>query len=122
MVKSDSFKGRLVYSTDTGRICPDCEKPSDGCRCKEKSKSTIVGDGIIRISRSTKGRKGKGVTIISGVPVTLTELEVLAKALRKKCGSGGTVKNNTIEIQGDHRDFLLRELEKRGWKAKLAGG
>jgi len=81
-----------------------------------------VGDGIVRIGRETKGRKGKGVTIISGVPLDPPGLLALGKELKKRCGSGGTVKDGIIEIQGDHRDMLLEELQKRGWKVKRCGG
>ncbi len=102
-----------VYSTEQGRICPAGNKPQ---------KSASAGDGIVRISRETKGRKGKGVTIISGVPLDSSGLQALAQELKKKCGSGGTVKENRIEIQGDHRDLLLAELAKRGWQVKLSGG
>ena len=81
-----------------------------------------MGDGIVRIGRETKGRKGKGVTIISGVPLDPPGLLALGKELKKRCGSGGTVKDGIIEIQGDHRDMLLEELQKRGWKVKRCGG
>jgi len=79
-------------------------------------------DGIVRIQRESKGRKGKGVTLITGVSLPPEELKKLAKTLKQKCGSGGTVKDGVIEIQGDHREILLAELQKQGWKVKLAGG
>jgi translation initiation factor 1 len=101
---------RLVYSTDSGRIT-------------ESEVSKIVqGDGIVRIRRETKGRKGKGVTTLSGFSMSESELKVLAKQLKQKCSTGGTVKDGMIEIQGDHREILKVELEKRGLIAKLAGG
>lgn len=81
-----------------------------------------MGDGVVRVSRQTKGRKGAGVSIITGVPIADSELKKLAKELKKKCGSGGTVKNGVIEIQGDHRDVLVNALIRSGYKAKLAGG
>ena len=81
-----------------------------------------MGDGIVRIQRETKGRKGKGVTLINGVPLAGAELKQLAKKLKQKCGTGGTIKNGVIEIQGDHRDLLLAELTQLGWKVKIAGG
>ena len=79
-------------------------------------------DGVVRVSRETQGRKGKGVTVITGLGLPPAELEALATDLKKKCGSGGAVDNGRIEIQGDHRDRLVDELTKRGWKAKRAGG
>jgi translation initiation factor 1 len=101
---------RLVYSTDSGRIT-------------EPGVSKIAqGDGIVRIRRETKGRKGKGVTTLSGFSMSESELKVLAKQLKQKCSTGGTVKDGMIEIQGDHREILKVELEKRGLITKLAGG
>ncbi len=111
----------MVYSTAVGKVCPACGKPVAGCICSKK-KSPSAGDGIVRIGRETKGRKGKGVTTISGVPLDPSALSVLAKELKKKCGSGGTIKDTIIEIQGDHRDLLFAELQQRGWQVKRCGG
>ena len=80
------------------------------------------GDGTVRISRETKGRKGKGVTLISGVPLGAAAIAALAKDLKQRCGTGGTVKDGVIEIQGDHRDRLIEELQSRGHRVKRAGG
>jgi translation initiation factor 1 len=80
------------------------------------------GDGIVRIQRETKGRKGKGVTLISGVLLAPAELKKLAKELKQKCGVGGAVKDGVIEIQGDVRDQLFDEMKQRGFKVKKAGG
>lgn len=102
---------RLVYSTETGRVKE--EKPA---------KTTPSGDGIVRIRRETAGRNGKGVTTVSGIPVDEAELKNIAKALKQTCGVGGAVKDGIIEIQGDQRDKLKAELEKRGYTVKLAGG
>jgi len=111
----------LVYSTELGRMCPACRQPIKDCRCS-KQKPLPKSDGIVRISRETKGRKGKGVTVITGVPLNHDELEKLGRQLKQRCGTGGTVKEGTIEIQGDHRDLLLTELGKLGWVVKKAGG
>ena len=111
----------LVYSTDKGRICPQCGHPFKQCCCS-KQKNSLPGDGQIRVSRQTKGRKGAGVSIISGIALDDAALKKLAKQLKQKCGSGGTAKNGTIEIQGDHRQTLVDALIKLGYKAKLAGG
>ena len=112
---------RLVYSTDSGKRCTGCGNPVASCSCR-KAGATVKGDGNVRVGRETKGRKGKGVTIISGLPLTETELQSLAKQLKQKCGSGGTVKAGIIEIQGDHRDMLIDELVKQGYRAKRSGG
>ncbi len=79
-------------------------------------------DGIVRVGRQTKGRKGKGVTTVTGVPLAGAELEALAKRLKARCGAGGTLRDGTIEIQGDHRDLLVTELTARGFTVKRAGG
>jgi len=103
-------ESRLVYSTDVGRIKEGEQSPA------------VSGDGTVRIRRETKGRKGKGVTTVSGIELPEAELKALAKQLKQKCSTGGTVKSGVIEIQGDHRDLLKAELEKRGHQVKLAGG
>ncbi len=115
------INANLVFSSDHGKMCPKCARPINSCNCNEK-KQPVKGDGVIRICRQTKGRKGKGVTIITGVPLPPNELKELARTLKNKCGCGGTVKNGEIEIQGDHRDKLLEELATLGYKAKRAGG
>lgn len=102
-------------------MCPECGRPVGECVCRQQ-KAVPVGDGIVRVSRETKGRKGKGVTLITGLPLDEAELQKLATDLKRKCGAGGTIKGNTIEIQGDHRDLLLEELKKRGYTVKRAGG
>lgn len=111
----------LVYSTEHGTMCPTCGHPKKQCACS-RQKTTPRGDGIVRVGRETKGRKGKGVTIISGLPLDEAALQQLAKQLKQRCGSGGTVKDGMIEIQGDHRAVLIEELQKQGYQVKQAGG
>ncbi len=113
---------RLVYSDDLGSTCPKCGQRLQKCRCDNSGGKQVPKDGIVRIHRETKGRKGKGVTLISGIPLVEDELKALAKALKQKCGTGGTIKNGVIEIQGDHRDLLLGLLKEKGWQVKKAGG
>ena len=110
----------LVYSTEFGRLCPECEKPHDSCSCN--TDSLPEGDGIVRISLDTKGRKGKGVTLIKGVLLNAADLKSLAKELKKKCGVGGAVKDSAIEIQGDHRTLLIQLLTEQGYTVKRSGG
>ncbi len=110
-----------VYSTTHGRICPKCGWPVDRCACSKES-AIPKGDGLVRVARETKGRKGKGVTLITGIPLGDEELKALAGELKRKCGTGGTVKDGVIEIQGDHRDSLVEELKKRGYSVKKSGG
>ena len=115
-----SALGGLVYSTDSGRHCPDCGQPVAACLCKQSQLS--AGDGIARVRRESKGRGGKTVTTISGVPLAEEPLKELASALKKRCGCGGALKDGVIEIQGDHVELLLAELSKRGFRAKKSGG
>ncbi len=112
----------LVYSTDTGRVCLECRQPMAQCRCKTNATARPAGDGIVRVSLETKGRKGKGVTVVKGVPLDDAALTLLGKQLKAQCGSGGTVKDGVIEVQGDHRDTLVVALQKQGYTAKRAGG
>ncbi|WP_447527303.1 translation initiation factor Sui1 [Vreelandella sp. TE19] len=116
--------GGLVYSTEQGKTCPDCREPVEQCRCEEASEQARIEalDGIVRIRRETSGRKGKGVTTLSGIPLGGEELKTLAKTLKKRCGTGGAVKDGIVEIQGDHRETLKAALEAMGYKVKLAGG
>ena len=101
----------LVYSTDGGRITP-----------QQAPQQAPKGDGIVRIRRETKGRKGKGVTTVSGLDMNAEEIKKLCSELKKSCGTGGAVKQHVIEIQGDNRDKIKQILEKRGLTVKLAGG
>jgi translation initiation factor 1 len=112
----------VVYTTGIGRICPACGFAKEKCQCSRKTAVAPQTDGIVRIRRETKGRNGKGVTVITGVPLAGAELDILGKVLKQRCGTGGTVKDGTIEIQGDQRALIKTELEKRGWTVKLAGG
>ena len=116
---------RLVYSTETDRICPSCQKPVKKCSCKKKKQTAqplIKYDGVIRVQREVKGRKGKTVTTIAGFQIPSDELKRLATQLKRRCGTGGSIKDGMIIIQGDHRSTLARELKSRGFKAKVAGG
>jgi translation initiation factor 1 len=123
---------RLVYSSETGRICPACGRRISVCDCRgkgarariaarEEAESEKANDGIVRVARSTKGRGGKIVTTILGVPGGESAQKSLAAELKRSCGTGGSVKDGVIEIQGEHRDALVRELEARGFKVKRAG-
>lgn len=109
-----------VYSTRHGEMCPDCGRPVAECACR--AGAAPAGDGVVRVGRETKGRRGKGVTVVSGVPLGPADLAQLGKELKRRCGSGGTVRDGVIEIQGDHRDAVVRALEGRGWTVKRAGG
>jgi translation initiation factor 1 len=127
MVASNSKRpiadgGGIVYSTGIGERCSNCQRPIRECVCKKGTPGKASSDGIVRVGRETQGRKGKGVTVIAGLGLPPTQLEALATELKKKCGSGGAVVEGRIEIQGDHRERIVDELTRRGWKAKRAGG
>lgn len=117
MSPKDKHPGGLVYSTDFGRMCPGCMKPLADCICKHNT-PLPEGDGVVRILYETKGRKGKGVTVISGLLLGQGDLKALARELKAKCGSGGTIKDNTLEIQGDHRDKLAADLKAKGFNIR----
>jgi len=121
MKDKGSKDASLVYSSEFGRMCPVCGKPSAQCVCRKKGVSPI-GDGTVRIRRETKGRGGKTVTIIVGMPLDEEGVRVIAGELKRRCGTGGTVKEGVIEIQGDHCETLMTELAQRGFRVKRAGG
>lgn len=120
-MKPRSSQGGLVYSTDSGRMCPTCRQATADCRCKA-APSKPVGDGIVRVSRETKGRAGKGVTLVRGLALDPLALLTLGKQLKTACGSGGTVKDGVIEVQGDHCDRVIETLKAQGFTVKRAGG
>lgn len=119
-MKSNS-SGGLVYSTDAGRMCPLCRKPVSTCICKQ-TQAAPKTDGVVRVSLQTKGRGGKSVTLVKGLALDTLALAELGKQLRSAFGSGGTVKDGVIEVQGDHVETLLVALRKQGHLAKKAGG
>lgn len=113
--------GGLVYSTDAGRMCPACRQPVVQCQCR-KVQVVPAGDGVARVSRETKGRGGKVVTLVRGVSLEGGALAALGKQLKAACGSGGTVKDGVIEIQGDHAERVMAALRTQGHTVKRTGG
>jgi translation initiation factor 1 len=110
----------LVYSTDSGRMCPACRQPVAACTCKQAK--LPAGDGKVRVSRETKGRGGKAVTVVRGVPLDAAALAALGKQLRTACGTGGTVKEGVIELQGDHAERAMAWLKAEGFAVLRASG
>jgi len=110
----------IVYSTDHGRMCPECAQPAEQCRCRSGAAGSATGNptrGKVRVQKSTKGRRGKTVSVVSGLDLNAFELADLARALKQRCGTGGTVKDGQIEIQGDHVATLVEFLRKQGHDA-----
>jgi len=120
-MKKSNADSVLVWSSEKGRICPGCGKAVASCNCS-KSGSRPTGDGIVRVRRESKGRGGKTVTVVTGAPGDDAALKALAGELKRRCGSGGTVKDGAIEIQGDFCDLVVAELARRGFQVKRAGG
>jgi translation initiation factor 1 len=112
----------LVYSTDSGRTCPVCRKAIGQCSCARGKAAAPRGDGIVRVSRETKGRGGKAVTVVRGLALDPAALGKLAQQLKAACGSGGTVKDGAVEVQGDHCDKVMALLKAQGHTVKRAGG
>lgn len=112
--------GGLVYSTEVGRTCPGCRRPVAECVCG-RAQSASSATGPVRVSRETKGRGGKCVTLVKGLALAPDALTELGKRLKAACGSGGTVKDGVIEVQGDHCDRVVAALIAEGIKAKKAG-
>ncbi len=115
-----SASGGLVYSTDHGRMCPSCQQPLTSCLCK--ALAAPMGDGNVKVSRETKGRGGKAVTVVKGLALNADDLVALGKRLRHACGAGGTAKEGVLEVQGDHADKVAAWLVQEGFKAKRSGG
>lgn len=115
--KKITAQNRIVYSTAQGRMCPRCGLSAAGCVCGGE-KMVPMGDGIVRIRLEKKGRGGKTVTVVTGVPLDVDGIESLASELKRKLGTGGTVSDGVIEIQGDRRDALFNELTRREFRVK----
>lgn len=120
-MKSRAGSGGLVYSTDAGRMCPACRRPVAQCSCAQVRPSA-PSDGIVRVSRETKGRGGKAVTLVKGLQHDAATLATLGRQLKAACGSGGTVKDGVIELQGDHCEQVIELLKAQGRTVKRAGG
>lgn len=113
--------GGLVYSTDNGRMCPDCRQPVDRCVCRQAA-PVAVGDGTVRVAREKKGRGGKTVTLVRGLALESAALQAMARQLKAACGSGGTVADGVVEIQGDHVERVMVSLQGLGFTVKRVGG
>ncbi len=123
-MRKSTSSGGLVYSTDSGRMCPSCRQAQADCRCKALALQARVaqGDGVAKVTREKQGRGGKTVTVVRGLLLDEAELGALGKRLRNACGAGGTAKDGVLEVQGDHAERVLALLQAEGHKAKRAGG
>ncbi|MCY7371718.1 MAG: translation initiation factor Sui1 [Polaromonas sp.] len=120
MTLISSSASRLVYTTEGGRACPRCRRPVAACTCSQAAPPHAAGP--VRVLLQSKGRGGKSVTLVQGLPLVGEALNALARQLRTACGSGGTVKAGVVEVQGDHCERVLAELQRVGYRAKRAGG
>jgi translation initiation factor 1 len=122
-MKQRPASGGLVYSTESGRMCPGCRQPVAQCRCaKTETRAAAPGDGVVRVQRETKGRGGKAVTVVRGLPLEGAALVKVAQQLKAACGSGGTVKDGDVEVQGDHLAKVMTLLQEQGYTVKRVGG
>jgi translation initiation factor 1 len=116
--------GGLIYSTEHGKMCPSCKKAIPQCNCSsnQTSPKSLPNGKCVEVRRETKGRKGSGVIVVRGVPLSKADLHSFATHLKQKCGTGGTVKDGAIEIQGENCELVMEEIAKQGWKVKKIGG
>ena len=112
---------RSVYSTASGRLCPNCEQALEHCQCTSKTQSSASKGSAVRVWSESKGRRGKTVTLLCNLPLNPSELRNYAKELKRICASGGALKDDTIEIQGDHRKRICEQLEADGYRVKKIG-
>ena len=113
--------GGIVWSSDGGTMCPACGRPRDACICRAAT-SAPSGDGVVRVTREVKGRRGKAVTVVRGLPLDAAAMADLARDLKRACGTGGSVKAGAVEIQGEKREQVAQLLRDRGFTVKIAGG
>ena len=113
-MRSRSGQGGLVYSTDHGRMCPDCRLPMEECQCKAQAAAALAKPAKLRVALETKGRGGKAVTVVRGLALAPEPLAALGKQLRTVCGAGGTARDGVLEIQGDHCAKVLEWLRAQG--------
>ena len=117
-------KGRLVYSTDVGRVCPGCGWPARDCKCSTRAAAGEVvvpsrpGKIVEKLRMEKKGRGGKTVTVVAGLPRNAAFLSELCQELKRACGTGGAVSDDTIELQGDLRDRVRECLLKKEFVVK----
>ncbi len=116
--KTQPSSSRPVYSTDSGRLCSGCGRPADDCSCSSQSVRPPDPNAVVRVRLEVKGRRGKSVTTVAGVPLPPEEIRRLATELKRRCGAGGALKDGVIEIQGDHRTEVVADLEKRGFRVR----
>jgi translation initiation factor 1 len=113
-------EGRIVYSTGVGKVCPGCGWPVKDCKCSSKRSAdeSVPGRIVAKLRMEKKGRGGKTVTVVYDLPNNSAFLKELAQELKRACGTGGAVQDDTVELQGDLRDRVREHLVKKGWQVK----
>jgi translation initiation factor 1 len=109
---------RLVYSTESGKTCPQCGWPVRDCRCSSNVDQPVPAKIVAKLRIEKSGRGGKTVTVVDGLPQNRELLKQIAGELKKACGTGGTTGETHVEIQGDHRDAIRALLTAKGWTVK----
>jgi translation initiation factor 1 len=112
-------EGRIVYSTGVGKVCPGCGWPAKDCKCSKRNASeSVPGRIVAKLRMEKKGRGGKTVTVVYDLPNNEEFLRELAQELKRACGTGGAVADNTVELQGDLRNRVRDYLMKKGWQVR----
>jgi translation initiation factor 1 len=109
---------RLVYSTAVGSVCATCGWPAKACKCSSREEEKVPSKVVVKLRVEKKGRGGKTVTVLDGLPRNSDFLDGLGKELKKLLGTGGTAGETLIELQGDHRAAIRRILSERGFGVK----
>ena len=112
-------RGRIVYSTDVGRVCPTCGWPATDCKCRQSSETAPIPSRIVaKLRIEKKGRGGKSVTVVDGLPRNAAFLKALSQELKRACGTGGAVVEGAVELQGDLRERVRACLRMKGFVVK----
>ena len=114
----DETRGRPVYSTQGGRLCPTCGWPAERCQCSSRLEEAVPAKVTAKLRLESKGRGGKSVTVVDGLPRNAAFVAELLRELKRALGTGGTARDGALELHGDRRDALRALLAARGFTVK----